>query len=432
MGIIGVVFGLSGRVFKRVIMKGSCALLVFGLISLSYAKVYLDEKFADGDAWKSRWTQSKHTGKEFGEFELSAGKFYADEEYSKGLKTPQDARFYGLSTKFEDFSNKEKTLVVQFSVKHEQNIDCGGGYVKLFGADLDPTDMHGESPYTIMFGPDICGPGTKKVHVIFNYKGENKLIKEDIRCKDDVLSHLYTLIVKPDNTYEVRINNEKVKDGSLEEHWDFLAPEKVKDGSLEEHWDFLAPKEIKDPEAKKPEDWVETEHIPDPEAKKPEDWDEEMDGEWEPPMIDNPEFKGAWSPKQIDNPKYKGPWVHPMIANPDYAPDDEIYAFPSISHLGLDLWQVKSGSIFDNFLITDEVEVAEKAAKEFLDKKPAEEKMKEEQEKEEKEKADAEAKLKEDDEDKDDEPSDDSEDDVDLPDEAEDIDAPEATGHEEL
>ena len=54
-----------------------------------------------------------------------------------------------------------------------------------------------------MTGPDICGPGTKKVHVIFNYKGTNHLIKKDIRCKDDVYSHLYTLIVNPDNTYEV-------------------------------------------------------------------------------------------------------------------------------------------------------------------------------------------------------------------------------------
>ena len=32
-------------------------------------------------------------------------------------------------------------------------------------------------------GPDICGPGTKKVHVIFNYKGKNVLINKDIRCK---------------------------------------------------------------------------------------------------------------------------------------------------------------------------------------------------------------------------------------------------------
>lgn len=54
-------------------------------------------------------------------------------------------------------------------------------------------------------GPDICGPGTKKVHVIFSYKGKNLLINKDIRCKDDIYTHLYTLIVKPDNTYQVNI-----------------------------------------------------------------------------------------------------------------------------------------------------------------------------------------------------------------------------------
>lgn len=98
--------------------------------------------------------------------------------------------------------------------------------------------MHGESPYEIMFGPDICGPGTKKVHVIFSYKGKNHLINKDIRCKDDVFTHFYTLIVKPDNTYEVLIDNEKVESGNLEDDWDFLPPKK-----------------IKDPNAKKPEDW---------------------------------------------------------------------------------------------------------------------------------------------------------------------------------
>lgn len=38
-------------------------------------------------------------------------------------------------------------------------------------------------------------------------------------------------------------------------------------------------------------DYDKPQHIPDPEAKKPEDWDDEIDGEWEPPMIDNPEYK---------------------------------------------------------------------------------------------------------------------------------------------
>jgi calreticulin len=72
--------------------------------------------------------------------------------FSTGIQTSQDARFYGLSTKFKPFSNKEKPLVLQFTVKHEQNIDCGGGYVKLFDCSLQQDDMHGDSPYLIMFG----------------------------------------------------------------------------------------------------------------------------------------------------------------------------------------------------------------------------------------------------------------------------------------
>ncbi len=35
--------------------------------------------------------------------------------------------------------------------------------------------------------------------------------------QDDEYTHLYTLIVNPDNTYEVKIDNKKVESGSLEE-----------------------------------------------------------------------------------------------------------------------------------------------------------------------------------------------------------------------
>lgn len=102
-----------------------------------------------------------------------------------------------------------------------------------------------------------------------------------------------------------------------------------------------------------------------------------MDGEWEPPMIPNPEYKvgwkymvmrrtcilcgrafsqqsfntafvctqGEWKPKQIDNPNYKGAWVHPEIDNPEYSADSTIYKFDSVSVLGLDLWQVREWTI---------------------------------------------------------------------------------------
>merc|ERR1739838_1190788 len=252
----------------------------------------------------------------------------------------------------------------------------------------DQADMHGDSPYNVMFGPDICGPGTKKVHVIFEHKGKNHLIKKDIRCKDDVFTHLYTLVLNTDGSYEVLIDNEKAESGTLTDDWDFLPP-----------------KTIKDPEAKKPADWVDNakmddpedskpEHIADPDATKPEDWDDEMDGEWEPPMIDNPEYKGEWKARQIDNPEYKGKWVHPEIENPEYNADDakSLGKYDEVCKLGFDLWQVKSGTIFDNVLITDDVAEAKKIGDETWGAtKDPEKAMKDSQDEEEKAKAEAEA-----------------------------------------
>ncbi|XP_061587695.1 calreticulin 3b [Cololabis saira] len=344
-----------------------------------HAKIYFREEFLDGDAWTSRWVNSKHKS-DYGEWKLTAGNFYGDAEKDKGLQTSQDARFYATSSRFEPFSNKGKPLVIQFSVKHEQKIDCGGGYVKVFPGDLDQTALHGDSSYHIMFGPDICGYSTKKVHVIFNYKGKNHLIKKEIKCKDDELTHLYTLILNPDQTYEVKIDNEKVESGSLEEDWDFLPPKQIKDPEAKKPEDWDDRPKIDDADDTKPEDWDKAENIPDPDAKKPEDWDEDMDGEWEPPMIPNPEYKGEWKPKQIDNPNYKGTWVHPEIDNPEYSADSEIYKFDNIGVLGLDLWQVKSGTIFDNFVITDDVKEAEDVGTETwgVTKEP-EKKMKQEQ-----------------------------------------------------
>ncbi|XP_055925140.1 calreticulin-like [Argiope bruennichi] len=369
-------------------------------IALASAEVYFKEEFSDGDKWEERWISSEHSGKEWGKFVLTHGKFYGDPEINKGIQTSQDARFYGLSTKFKPFSNKNKAVIFQFTVKHEQNIDCGGGYVKVFDCSLDPKDMHGETPYLVMFGPDICGPGTKKVHVIFNYKGKNLLINKEIRCKDDVYTHVYTLIVNPDNTYIVKIDNEKVESGELEKDWDFLPPKKIKDPEAKKPEDWDDNPKIEDPNDTKPEDWDQPEYIPDPDAVKPEDWDDEMDGEWEPPQITNPAFKGEWKPRLLDNPNYKGPWIHPEIDNPEYVPDKTLYQYNEICAIGFDLWQVKSGTIFDNILITDDEAEAEKHARDTWGAtKEGEKKMKEKLDEEERKAAETKSEEDEDEED---------------------------------
>ncbi|KAK0408413.1 hypothetical protein QR680_003941 [Steinernema hermaphroditum] len=385
------------------------AALLLAALAYATAEVYFQEDF--GKDYTERWIQSEHKN-DYGKFELSAGKFFGDAERDAGIKTAQDAKFYSIAAKFpKKFSNKGKSTVIQFTVKHEQGIDCGGGYVKVMASDVDLKDFHGETPYNVMFGPDICGPGTKKVHVIFNYKGKNHLIKKDIRCKDDELTHLYTLVLNADNTYEVQIDGEKVESGDLESDWDLLPAKKIKDPDAKKPEDWDEREYIDDPEDSKPEDWEKPEHIPDPEAKKPEDWDDDMDGEWEPPMIDNPEYKGDWKPKQIKNPEYKGKWIHPEIDNPEYTPDDELYLYNDWGAIGIDIWQVKSGSIFDNILVADSIEDAQAHAAETFDKLKEEEKTKKEahdeeerkkREEEEKKRKEEEDAKKEDEDEKDD------------------------------
>merc|ERR1711865_880506 len=384
---------------RFVAMKLSSCLIVALCFGAALGEVYFEESFGDG--WESRWVSAEKEG--LGEFKASAGKFGDD----VGLQTSQDAKFYGISAAMPTFSNKDKTLIVQYSVKHEQSIDCGGAYLKLGPAPFDGKAFNGDTKYNIMFGPDICGM-TKRTHLIFNYNDENLLKTKDLRTESDELTHVYTLTVKPDNTYEVQIDMNKVDSGSLEEGWSFLKAKEISDPDEKKPEDWVDEAEMDDPEDKKPDGHDDIPaKIADPKATKPDDWDDESDGTWEAPQIDNPDFKGAWKAKRIKNPAYKGVWEAKLIENPKYAADDKLYSYPKFSTVGIDVWQVKAGTIFDNLLITDDVDYAkehgektwkaglegEKAAKEKADEekrkkdeaeravKEAEDKKKEEEEK---------------------------------------------------
>merc|ERR1712010_283915 len=352
------------------------AILAIAAFALASAEVYFEEDFS-GD-WESRWVSSK-SKEGLGAFKVSAGKFYNDAEAGKGLQTSQDAKFYAISAKTKEFSNEGKNLVIQYSVKFEQDIDCGGGYLKI-GA-FEPEKFEAESKYNIMFGPDICGSSTKKTHVIFNYNDKNLDKKSEVKAEKDTLSHLYTLIVKPDNTYEVQIDMEKVADGSLEEGWPFLEPKEIRDPDEKKPEDWVDEEMMDDPEDKKPDGYDEIPaKLADPKATKPDDWDDESDGTWEAPQIDNPDYKGEWKAKRIANPAYKGVWAPKKIANPEYVDDNTIGQYDSFAFVGIDVWQVKSGTIFDNLLITDDVDTAKAAADKIKVEQDAEKAAKDEEE----------------------------------------------------
>jgi len=179
--------------------------------------------------------------------------------------------------------------------------------------------------------------------------------------------------VKPDQTYSVLIDNAEKQSGKLIEDWDFLPPKTIKDPTVSKPSDWIDEAKISDPEAVKPAGWDNIpEYITDPSATIPEDWDTELDGDWEAPIIPNPDYQGEWKAPLIPNPDYKGPWVHPLIDNPDYSEDNQIYSYKSNAFVGIEIWQVKSGSIFDNILVTNDVAFASKEAEHIIARKNTE------------------------------------------------------------
>ena len=108
-----------------------------------------------------------------------------------------------------------------------------------------------------MFGPDKCG-ANNKVHFIFRHmnpitkKFEEKHLVNPPSVPSGTQTNLYTLIVNPDQTYVIKINNESVSNGSLLENF---TPS------------VNPPETIPDPKETEPADWVNEAEIPDPKAK---------------------------------------------------------------------------------------------------------------------------------------------------------------------
>lgn len=111
-------------------------------------------------------------------------------------------------------------------------------------------------------------------------------------------------------------------------------------------------------------------------------------GTWKRPMIDNPNYKGKWKPPMIDNPNYQvglilpqvtvrigglfwwlksklllqGIWKPRKIPNPAYFEDLQPFKMTPFSAVGLELWSMTSDIFFDNFLITDDRNTADRWA----------------------------------------------------------------------
>jgi len=394
------------------------------------------EQFTDD--WESRWRPShakKENDKSTEEEWAYVGTWAAEEphvfkgmEGDQGLVVKDKAAHHAISAKFpKPIDPKGKDLVIQYEVKLQNGLECGGAYMKLLQNTkaLKHEEFSNASPYIIMFGPDKCG-STNKVHFIFRHKNpktgeyEEKHLKSPPLLKNVKLTSLYTLHVRPDQSFEMLIDGESVKNGTLLEDFnppvipeqeiddpndkkpdDWVEQAKIPDpeATKPDDWDEDAPYEVEDITAEKPDDWLDAEPpmIPDPEAEKPEDWDDEEDGDWIPPtvtnpkcdevsgcgewtrpMMKNPDYKGKWTPPLIDNPEYKGPWFPKKIPNPAYFEDKTPSNFEPMGAIGYEIWTMQNDILFDNIYIGHSIDDAKKLKEETYDVKIVGEKAEEE------------------------------------------------------
>ncbi|KAJ6690941.1 CALRETICULIN AND CALNEXIN, partial [Salix koriyanagi] len=221
-----------------------------------------------------------------------------------------------------EFSNKDRTLVVQYSVKFEQNIECGGGYIKLHSGYVNQKKFGGDTPY------------------------------------------------RTELSYQEGFAMER-ESGTMYTDWDILPPPKIKDTKAKKPADWDDREYIEDPNDVKPEGYDSIpREIPDPKAKEPDEWDEEDDGIWRPPKIPNPAYKGPWKRKSS----------FPFFLS-EFEDDPDLYVLKPIKYVGIEVWQVKAGSIFDNILICDDPQYARKVVEDVFHNREIEKDALEEAEK---------------------------------------------------
>jgi len=379
------------------------------------------------DSFEKTWTYSQKDQYQ-GRFGIGGGKNPAIPG-DKGAILTEKARHYGATSKVNlDLSkSKDNVFVAQYELRIDNELTCSGAYLKFPKKPFtNPKQFDNDVPYSVMFGPDKCGD-TSKVHVIIQSENPKTKALQEHHLVDPprpfTLSgetHLYTLIIDLNtNTYQVKLDGKISKQGLLAEDFNppFQPPEKIDDpedtkpedwidnenmpdpaATKPDDWDEDAPRMIPDPEAIKPSDWLDKEpaEIPDPEVTKPDGWDDDEDGEWEAPTIPNPkckeigcgewkattipnpEYKGKWSPPMVPNPKYIGPWAPRKIDNPEYYKVDKIALLP-IDAVGIEIWAMDFGLVFDNIYVgTDSVEAEAFASATFGIKRDAEMKKVEE------------------------------------------------------
>lgn len=386
-----------------------------GFPYLPNCKILYHENFSDPNVF-DYWVPTFH-------FRYT-GKWKAEQTFALQTRRGERAivmkdkeKPHAISHKFRHpITAPNKTFVIQFEARAQLLFTCTSAYISIFtDPSFNPSELSNSTKYFIEFGPEKCGRHNQTRFNILttstNEKGE--IIQTVHKLKHphwipvDEISHLYTLIIRTNNTFEYLVDNRSLRNGTFVDDFDpplfelpFIDdPDDKKPDDWDDRpiipdpfekkpddWDDNAPYKIPDPKRMKPPaGWLfdEPEYISEEKAQKPKDWNDLLMGEWtpqkvpnpkcirapgcgpyRPPLIRNPKARGKWRPKYVHNPFYKGEWKPNKIKNPKYnkelngSSENQVFVMPPLTGIGFNLWTEQREYAFTNILIaTNETEV---------------------------------------------------------------------------
>ena len=316
----------------------------------------------------------------------------------KGMIIKNKQKSHVISTLFPaPIYTPNETIVIQYETRTQLVYTCFSSIMRIYTSEFDVYHQTNDTDHFIEFGPDACH-GVRNARLNFfstNEKGETvkHVLKDKISVPADEIPHLYTLIIRPDNTFEYMIDGMSFHNGTFTGSFrpNFVEPEFIDDPNDHKPSDWVDDEFIPDPTATKPDDWNESEPemipnprirrpplgwrlnepemIPDPNAQKPFEWNEAIHGQWKPKMIKNPKckvgcgpwkppliknrkYRGKWTPPLIRNPKFKGVWKAKQIPNPNYKPVGN-FEMPPIYGIGFSVWSFYHDVAITNILISN-------------------------------------------------------------------------------
>jgi hypothetical protein len=180
--------------------------------------------------WKQRWVESDaHRADGMrGRLGWDAGTYFGNWDIQVGMKTLDPKKFYHVTADIgKSINNRGKLLIISYTAKLEMNPNCTGAYLKILPDTTNQSSFNENDPYEIMFGPDLYSPTHRDLQLIMKFGNVTKRTKTMMRAPMDNFTHLYSLIIKPSNTFEVMIDRDVVLSGLLRDEFDCLGPRYV-------------------------------------------------------------------------------------------------------------------------------------------------------------------------------------------------------------